>query len=219
MDVPATPPETNLVEPLAVAATAALQAFGAEVRLFADADNCVRPRELGERCQGPAVSTDPARLPFVIEVQGVPNLFHELAHVVLLGRVAKDHATEYARIPFDLATPFGRARLFEELACCAASSAWHPGGDDEAHAWFDEQVGIQHCFFDLRHEPRGFVIAADVPIGAFGGELDEVCRRAWSGVERALRSAGAPDAIAQPQRAFPLAVPWQRLRAKYTPRA
>src|SRR5262245_33052944 len=79
-------------EELLTAATRALASLGAEVRFAADAENCVRHREPGEACaRAGATPADAARLPFVIEIQGLPNLLHELAHVVLLGRVEKDH--------------------------------------------------------------------------------------------------------------------------------
>ena len=107
------------------AAVSALRAAGAEVRLFPEAENCVRRREPDERSAD--ARDDPAANPFVIEVQGLPNLLHELAHVVLLGRVEKDHATDYRAIPFDLRSMAGRRLFFEELACCAASCAFHPG--------------------------------------------------------------------------------------------
>ena len=179
------------------AATAWLAARGAEVRVFAEAENCVRRR-------------DPGVAPFVVEVQGVPNLLHELAHVVLLGRVEQDHATEYARIPFDLACEHGRALLFDELACCVASCAWHPGDDEDAKAWFAEQVGIQHVFFGFAELPR-FLAAADVPLRTHARDLAATIARALSGVELALRSAGAPAETARPRRSIDPHRWWQSL--------
>lgn len=172
------------------AATRALAAMGAEVRVFANAENCVRPREPVE-AGGP---------PFVIEVEGLPNLLHELAHVVLLGRVEKDHATPYARIPFDLASPDGRRLLFEELACCLASCAWHPGSDADAQAWFAEQVGIQDVFFGFDGDPAGFLAAADARIRAHGAELSEAIARAAAGIQLVLERSGAPLVVARPRR-------------------
>jgi len=190
-------------------ASCALKALGAEVRVFADADNCVRRREPGEPCERP--EDDPASLPFVIEVQGVPNLLHELAHVVLLGRVERDHATEYAKIPFDLASAAGRRLLLEEIACCAASSRFHPGGDDDARDWFVEQVGIQGLFFGFERDPEGFVAAAGAQLSAHRAELDAVIERASAGVESALRRGGAPDAAARPRRAAALDGWWREI--------
>ncbi len=212
------------IDDLLAAAVAALSARGAEVRCFAGADNCVRRREPGEPCtfaglsRSPAGESDAARLPFVIEVEGLPNLLHELAHVVLLGRVEKDHATEYSKIPFDLATPHGQRLLFEELACCAASSAWHPGDDAAAQAWFEEQVGIQGHFFGFEGDLVRFLAAADADIRAHRAELDAALARAVAGSERALAAAGAPPPIARPRRAFAFESAWQHLRAPYTPR-
>jgi hypothetical protein len=183
---------------LADAAIAALRARGAEVRIFAGADNCVRCADAGS-----------ARS-FVIEVEGVPNLLHELAHVVLLGRVEKDHATDYAAIPFDLTTPRGRALLFDELACCAASCAWHPGDDDAARAWFEEQVGIQGHFFG-RPGVAAFLAAADEQVRARPGELEAALGRARAGIERALAEGGASPETARPRRDFPFAPAWRAL--------
>jgi hypothetical protein len=107
----------NRSDALAQAATRALASRGAEVRFFAGADNSVRPREPADGEAGGARDAAGNLLPFIVEVEGVPNLFHELAHVLLLGRVEKDHGTRASEIPFDLATPKGRRLLFEELAC------------------------------------------------------------------------------------------------------
>lgn len=178
--------ESAIAAELSRAAVARLAAMGAEVRTFAGADNCVRRRDPGEPCALPR--QDPARLPFVVEVEGVPNLLHELAHVVLLGRVEKDHATDYSKIPFDLASARGRELLFEELACCATSCAWHPGSDADAHAWFAEQVGIQHCFFGFESSPP-FLAAADEQLRAHEPEAAATVARAHAELKAVLGPA------------------------------
>lgn len=183
--------------------------MGAEVRCFADADNCVRPREPGEPV---AAGGDATALPFVIEVQGTPNLLHELAHVVLLGRVAKDHATDYRAIPFDLTTARGRALLFEELACCSTSAAWHEGSDEDARAWFAEQVAIQECFFDEPGALPRFLAAAQREIAAHAGELAAMEALASERIETALRGGGLGEARAR--RSFRCAAEWPELAVR-----
>jgi len=199
----------NRGDELAQAATRALAARGAEVRVFAGADNSVRPREPGD-VRG-ARDADGGLLPFVVEVEGVPNLFHELAHVLLLGRVEKDHGTRASEIPFDLATPRGRKLLFEELACCVASASWHPGSDAEADAWFAEQVGIQDCFFGMQGEMRRFLEAADTVVKANRAELETLIGRAHEQVSAALAEAGAPPVFAHPVRRFDFDRGWRSL--------
>jgi hypothetical protein len=190
------------------AATRALESLGAEVRLLADAENCVRRREGGEPC---AAGGDAARLPFVIEVQGLPNLLHELAHVVLLGRVEKDHATPYAKIPFDLTTAEGRRLLFEELACCVASASFHQGDDAAAQAWFAEQVGIQGCFFGFENDLPQMVAAIAREVAAHRDELDTTIERAHVRLAIVLGAAGAPPEVALPRRRFDFDRGWSAL--------
>lgn len=193
---------------LLAAAIAALRARGGEVRIFEGADNCVRRREPDE-----PPAPHGAVLPFVIEVEGLPNLFHELAHVVLLGRLAKDHATDYAKIPFDVATDAGRALLFDELACCVASASFHPGTDADAQAWFEEQVGIQDCFFGMQGELPRFFAAVAREVAAHRAELDAALDRAHAGVTATLAAAGAPPAVAQPTRRFSFDRGWSKMTA------
>jgi hypothetical protein len=199
-------------ESLLTAATRALASLGGEVRLFADAENCVRRREAGEPCMAP--SGDATSLPFVIEVQGLPNLLHELAHVVLLGRVEKDHGTPYSKIPFDMATPDGRRLLLEELACCVASASFHPGSDADAQAWFEEQVGIQDCFFGCDGDPKRLLGAIAREVAAHREALDDVIARAHARLAVALTKAGAPPEVALPPRRFHFEEGWRRLAGR-----
>jgi hypothetical protein len=194
----------NRSDALAHAASRALAARGAEVRVFAGADNSVRPREPG----------DAGALPFVVEVEGVPNLFHELAHVLLLGRVEKDHGTRASEIPFDLATPRGRKLLFEELACCVASASWHPGSDAEADAWFAEQVGIQDCFFGMQGDLSRFFAAAEREVAAHRAELDACIARAHELMSAALAESTATGERTQPARRYDFDRGWRLLRAR-----
>jgi hypothetical protein len=193
------------------AATRALASRGAEVRVFAGADNSVRPREDGESDESGSRDAAGDRLPFVVEVEGVPNLFHELAHVLLLGRVEKDHGTRAAEIPFDLATPKGRRLLFDELACCVASASWHPGSGADADAWFAEQVGIQDCFFGMQGDLPRFFAAAEREVAAHRAELDEVVARAHRRVAAALAEEGAPPEVARPRRLYDFERGWRMM--------
>jgi hypothetical protein len=202
----------NRSDELAQAATRELAARGAEVRVLAGADNSVRPREAGD--SGSARDAAGRPLPFVVEVEGVPNLFHELAHVLLLGRVEKDHGTRASEIPFDLATPRGRKLLFEELACCVASASWHPGSDAEADAWFAEQVGIQDCFFGMQGDLSRFFAAAEREVAAHRAELDACIARAHALVEAALAEAGAAPAVARPTRRYEFERGWSMMRGR-----
>jgi len=188
-------------DPVSAAACRGLATLGAEVRIFAGAENCVRRREPSE----------PAGSPFVIEVEGVPNLFHELAHVVLLGRVEKDHGTPYARIPFDLTTPDGRRLLFDELACCVASASFHPGDDVAAQAWFEEQIGIQGCFFGFENDAAGLLAAIAREVAAHRVELDARIARACAGLAAGLIEADATPADAAPRRRFDFDRGWSGL--------
>jgi hypothetical protein len=195
-------------------ATRALESLGAELRFSAAAENCVRRREPGEPCaREDATPADAERLPFVIEVQGVPNLLHELAHVVLLGRVEKDHGTPYSKIPFDLATQGGRRLLFDELACCVASASFHPGSDADAQAWFEEQVGIQGCFFGFDGDRPRLLAAIARETAAHREELEEVITRALARIAVALTTAGATPEAAIPRRRFDFDDGWRRLVA------
>jgi len=202
----------NRSDALAQAATRALAARGAEVRVFAGADNSVRPREPGDG-DGPRDAAGHL-LPFVVEVEGVPNLFHELAHVLLLGRVEKDHGTRASEIPFDLATPRGRKLLFEELACCVASASWHPGSDAEADAWFAEQVGIQDCFFGMQGDHPRFFAAAEREVAANRAELDACIARAHELVSAALAEAGEAGERTGPVRRYEFDRGWRFMRAR-----
>lgn len=195
------------------AAVVALAQRGGEVRVFADADNCVRPRAAGEAVAG---GGNAAALPFVIEVQGSPNLFHELAHVVLLGRLAKDHATDYTKIPFDVMSEQGRRLLFEELACCLASCAWHPGTPNEVEAWFDEQVDIQPCFFRRDGDLRQFLRDADTSIQQHQAQLTAICGRTLEELRRALRDGNCPHRTEPPHPHLAPLAEWSRLLDRHS---
>src|SRR5215210_5186146 len=84
----------------------ALQSLGAEVSVRVGADNALRIRR-GAACLPPFAPRAPAPWPpraavmivrdahaeavAILEVEGLPNLLHELVHVALAGRIADDH--------------------------------------------------------------------------------------------------------------------------------
>jgi hypothetical protein len=193
--MPAPPRENPPNDALFRAAEAAMRNRGGEVRVFDDACNAVRPRDPGE----------PGTLPFVIEVQGTPNLLHELAHVVLHGRLERDHGTLAAQIPFDLAAESGAKLLRDELACCIESCAWHHGTRAEVVAWFDEQVGIQPCFFRRDGDLPAFLRDAAAAIARAPARFAATCRTARRRVRAALLAAGLADCV-------------RRSRARFAPR-
>ncbi|MBM4013742.1 MAG: hypothetical protein FJ293_02100 [Planctomycetes bacterium] len=194
------------------AAVRALRQLGGEVRVFAGACNSVRPREPGEAV---ADGSDPHPLPFVLEVEGTPNLFHELAHVVLLGRLERDHGTAAARIPFDLATEAGAQLLREELACCIESCAWHGGSRREVEAWFDEQVDIQPCFFRRDDDLAAFLRDAAAAIARAPARFVATCRLARRRVRTALIAGGLPPTVRPPHARFTPQREWLALLARH----
>jgi hypothetical protein len=164
-------------QPLLAHAAAALERLGAQVRIAVDGDNLVRRSE----------PRDDTAAPMVVEAEGLKNLLHELVHVVLLGRLAPDHATDYRAIPFDVRVPAQRELLWQELACCVVSCAYLSASDDEVDAWFAEQVGIQHAFFSLGGGADGFAAALESLIAAHQDELELAIESAYRGTEALLQ--------------------------------
>ena len=129
------PGHPDAAHPLLVLAARVLEDMGGEVVLHTRDDNLVRSRRDG----------DPGSAPFIVEAAGLPNLLHELVHVLQFGRLADDHGLDYGQIPLDLGDPAHRRHLWEELACCLVSCAYlEPAAEA---AWFAEQVGIQGVFY------------------------------------------------------------------------
>ena len=118
------------------AATAAFARLGATVQIDPDGENLIRSTHEGT---------------YVVEVQGLPNLVHELVHALVHGGLDDDHGFPYGEIPLNLARADHRALMWEELACCWLSSAFvHVGS---AASWFAQQVEILPIFYgdpDLR---------------------------------------------------------------------
>lgn len=192
----------DAARPLLALAARVLEDMGGEVVIHTRDDNLVRSRRDG----------DPGCAPFIVEAAGLPNLLHELVHVLQFGRLADDHGLDYGQIPFDLADPAQRRHLWEELACCVVSCAYlEPAAEAP---WFAEQVGIQGVFFGHEADEPGFLAVVDRVVTAHGTELEAVIAAAYAAVERCLARVGAgPQAC--PRARLQFAPLWARFRADH----
>lgn len=207
----------------------ALQSLGAQVSVCSGADNALRLRVAAERVR-PFAPRAPAAVPpgpwlrdgdgeclAVIEVEGLPNLLHELVHVALAGRLADDHGYDYGAIPYDLGSASGRAVLWEEIACCVVSCAYlHPSGAASrtgVDAWFAEQLGIQPVFYGMEHDAAAFFATVDTLAHAHIGELVAMLDCAYERVERLL-APFADGADRRPRERLAFAPLWSRWRAR-----
>ncbi|RMG94633.1 MAG: hypothetical protein D6705_15710 [Deltaproteobacteria bacterium] len=176
MEIAAAHPEAGC--PRLRAYARVFEAWGARVRVFEGADNCVRRTPSG----------------FVVEVEGTANLVHEIAHALVAGRLEDDHGFDYGKIPVDPTRAEGRAILFDELTACAMSCAF---SRRDVHAWFREQIGIQHVFYGAAdvHE----LVARTAPVVvAHAHGLRAFERRVRARFDRALVAVGAPAWIRRP---------------------
>jgi hypothetical protein len=185
-------------QPLLARAARALERLGAQVRIATGGDNLVRRSE----------PRDHTAEPFVVEAEGLRNLLHELVHVVLLGRLAPDHATDYRAIPFDVREPERRELMWQELACCVVSCAYLPASEAEVDAWFAEQVGIQHAFFALGPDAESFGAALEPWLASHAHELERTLERAYARTEALLQQP--------PARRLAFAELWSRQRRSGT---
>ena len=188
--------------PLLIHAARVLIDRGAEVVLHTGDDNLVRSRR----------PEDPGSAPFIVAAAGVPNLLHELVHVVQVGRLADDHGIDYGQIPYDLARAPHRQILWQELTCCVVSCAYL----DAAHeaAWFAEQVGIQGIFYGHDDDPEGFLNAVDRSLTVHRDELEATLARGYAATEDRLRAAGAPEPLATPRARLDVLALWTPFRAR-----
>jgi hypothetical protein len=199
---------------------AALRRLGADVRIREHAENSVRalaparafaapacaPMSPLTEHHGPAIAS--------IDVEGVPNLLHELVHVVLAGRLDDDHGFDYGAIPYDLHTTAGRAVLWNELSACVVSCAYllRQSGDVDARAqgWFDEQLGIQPIFYGHEADPSAFFAGLPELARTHADELAEMTRCAYERMAGLLTWAGAPTHVAHVARELDWAELWSR---------
>jgi hypothetical protein len=193
------PGHPDAARPLLAHAARALEAMGAEVVIHGGDDNLVRSRRPG----------DPGAAPYVVLASGLPNLLHELVHVLRVGRLADDHGLDYGQIPYDLADPAHRQILWDELAACVLSCAYVEPALEAA--WFAEQVGIQGVFYG--HDPAAFLAAVERAVAAHADELERTLAAAYADLEAALAGAGAPPEQARPRAVLRFSALWARLRA------
>lgn len=158
--------------------------------------------------------------PYLVEAEGMPNLAHEFAHVLLAGIVADDHGIDYTRIPLDVSDPADRQLLWDELACSwwscgvvgrALQRAADPRGDVEASgegaglggvdpmvaAWFAEQVEIQPVFYGDDDDAKGrrrFVERVDEWLARDGATMAATCARLDRVASEHLRATLPPGA-------------------------
>ena len=168
--------------------------------MFSGAENLVRHRQ-PEEAHSP--------LPYVVEVEGLPNLLHEMVHVLLVGELRKDHGTDLSQLPFALDSSGGRLLLWQEFACCSVSAGWHPGSTAEAHDWFREQIEIQPWFFGHEEQPARFFRRVDELLKADLSWM-ETERSAHDLLAQALEDQGA---CCRPPRTEGLAEFWRSYRA------
>ena len=193
-------PDAN--SPLLAHAARVLEHMGAEVVIHTHDDNLVRSRLAG----------DPGEAAYIVEAAGLPNLLHELVHVLLVDRLADDHGLDYGQIPYDLEVAAQRRILWDELCCCTVSCAYL--GQDAQAGWFAEQVGIQGVFYGHDDDPEGFLRRVERTIAEHGHELEVVIAGAYRVVESRLRAVGAPPALARPRARLDFAALWTRFRAR-----
>jgi len=191
----------DAARPLLHAAGRALTTMGAEVIIHTLDDNLVRSRQPG----------DPGEAPFIVAAAGLPNLLHELVHVLQAGRLADDHGLDYGQIPYDLERAEHRRILWDELSCCVISCAYLEV--EQEAAWFAEQVGIQGVFYGHDDDPEAFLAAVDRAVGGHGAEFSAVLRDAYAAIEAVLRVAGSAPALARPRERLAFGPLWARLRA------
>lgn len=160
----------------------ALARAGGAVVIAGGAGNLVRPARPGET----------PGLPFVVEVEGLPNLLHEFVHFALRPPLAVDHGFDYALIPFDTAQLEPRRWLWEELACCVVSCAYLAARPARVAPWFAEQVGIQHHFYGF-DGPERFLPHVAALVAAHGAELEAAIDEAYAAAATHLADAGAEN--------------------------
>lgn len=188
--------------PLLLAIARALAAMGAEVVIADGDDNLIRARR----------ADDPGDRPFVVVAAGLPNLVHEFAHAIQVGRLADDHGFDYGQIPLDLADARQRRWLWEELACVVVSCAYAPAGS--TGAWFKEQVEIQGVFFGIEDgDAAGFAALVEATLARHPGELTAVIAAAHDAVAGALVAVGVAKAGAEPSHRLSFEDLWARYRA------
>lgn len=137
-----------------------------------------------------------------VQVQGWPNLVHELAHLLQAGSLGEDSGFEYHLVPLDLEDPRGRGYLWDELGACALSCAWGRDCPVWEDAWFAEQVEILAVFFGDEDNPQRFFRRVDRCMQRHSAELRWAQARLWALAQR-LGSLSSSLPEHDPQLCFP----------------
>ena len=175
--------------------SAVFDEFGVRVELGPDRENLLRRLDggdLSEREQG---------YTHVVESQWLPNLLHELVHLLLHGSAADDHGFEYVEIPLDPSDARHCQWMWDEIAACALSTQMsvNVSTDPErfAPAWFAEQIEIQGVFWGLEDDLGGFLRLLSAQIGdpRQNQDLKATLERAWSLVQSALARVETPKEL------------------------
>ncbi len=174
----AMPPESGPWEGSGRALARVFTALGGQVVLDAHAENSVR-------------LVDPSGLHLWthrVAVEGIPNLAHEVGHLLFANRLDDDHGLDYSAIPYDPETAEGRRVLAEELVCCALSCSvlarlWIERGaqldskelNAAVDAWFAEQIEIQPVFYQAEIDLGSFRQSIDTFLGSEADYLVRKC--------------------------------------------
>jgi hypothetical protein len=156
---------------------------GGRVVVDAAGENLIRSRRAHETPE----------FPWIVEIQGWPNLIHELVHVLFAGGLGEDSGFDYAQIPLRPDIAQHRAWLWDELAACFLSCAYanlqelEPclTGKHPLVRWFEEQVEILPVFYQTPDLP-GFVQMVNATMSAYPGEFDAVRTRALADVREVV---------------------------------
>lgn len=164
-----------------------------------------------------------------IAVQGLPNLLHEVGHLMVRRVLDHDHGIDYGAIPFDLGSSGGQAVLWEEIACCTLSCGYPAVPDDQdaqawEDAWFREQVEIQPIFYGYDdgieggdgRDVEGFWNEVSALYEAHGEQAERAVEHAYAQTEILLRWAGAPAGVATPRERLSFGTLLRRARHSLT---
>lgn len=177
--------------------TSALEAQGITVVLCPQ-DNLVR--RVGE-CRTISFPLEPAYTgapTLELRAQGLPNLLHEVGHIVVSGVLDDDHGFDYRGIPYAVASAAGRAVLAEELAACVLSCSYLRRDPPGVDAWFAEQVDIQPVFFGMEDTPAAFWEQVQQIAIEHSEQMTATLRLAFERTADLLRFANAPPELVDP---------------------
>jgi len=206
---------TGQNNPLFDAVVGVLREMGGSVHLDPHGENLVRRRR----------ATEVGECPFVVEVQGWPNLMHEFVHILALGYLEEDSGFNYGWIPLDVTQTLHRKCLWEELSCCVISCnymSFFPTEQSKAPfdcrdsmtmakvlqqtqtviRWFSEQIEILPVFYGLEANPAEFVTLIENCTRTHGRELNEIYDRLQHRVYESIAATGLSTDLLQSLSSF-----------------